>query len=294
MIFLTPQSRSRVSQGVCCVLLFAFTACPGAGGASEDDVLRSRRELELAAALQQENNIPGAIGHLRTALELDEENAEAHLLLAVIQHASRNNGALAETHAREGVRLLEEAERHGSTLAEARNILGTILLARGKLDEATQELRRSAMDDMNTSPHLAWGNLGLAYLEANRPREAIEPLTEAVRSQPRFCVGFHRLGRAYWETDQVEQAEAALVHALEADDTCADNPLLQNAWRLRGEARAQLGRRDEALSDLERCVALGSNSEDGRACQRLLDAADQPRPEPPPESSESPSTEGAE
>lgn len=274
MIFLTAQSRSGLSRSAGLGLLVLVMACPGAGGGSEDDILRSRRELELAAALQQENNIPGAIGHLRTALELDEDNAEAHLLLAVIQHTSRNNGALAETHAREGVRLLEEAERHGSTLAEARNILGTILVARGKYDEAFEELRRSAMDDMNTSPHLAWGNLGLAYLDAGRPRDAIEPLTEAVRSQPRFCVGYHRLGRAYWETDQIEQAEAALVHALEADDTCMDNPLLQNAWRLRGEARAQLGRRDEALSDLERCVALGSQTEDGRACQRLLDASD--------------------
>ncbi len=153
-------------------------------------------------------------------------------------------------------------------------------MARGNYEEATQELRRSAMDDMNTSPHLAWGNLGLAYLEAGRPREAIEPLTEAVRNQPRFCVGYHRLGRAYWETDQIEQAELALGHALEADETCADNPLLQNAWRLRGEARAQLGRRDDALADLERCVALGSSTEDGRACQRLLDGADRP-PESP-------------
>ncbi len=289
MIFLTAQSRSRLLQGVCCALLF-LTACPGAGGTSDEDVLKSRRELELAAALQQENNIPGAIGHLRTALELDEENAEAHLLLAYIQLNHRNNSAVAETHAREGVRLLEEAERHGSTLAEARNILGTILLTRENYDEAEQELRRSAMDDMNTSPHLAWGNLGLVFLQAGRPQEAIEPLIEAVRNQPRFCVGYHRLGRAYWETDQIEQAEAALVRALEADETCTDNPLLQNAWRLRGEARAQMGRRDEALSDLERCVALGSNTEDGRACQRLLDAADQPAPDVEPVTEEGAST----
>ncbi len=70
-----------------------------AEGLLEEDAL-DHVELELAAALQQENNIPGAIGHLRTALELDEENAEAHLLLAIIQHASRNNGALAETYTR--------------------------------------------------------------------------------------------------------------------------------------------------------------------------------------------------
>lgn len=263
---------------VAAILLLVSTACPGRGPSSED-VLRSRRELELAAALQQENNIPGAIGHLRTALELDPENAEAHLLLGLIHFMNRNNAPLAEEHARRGVELLVEQERHGSTLAEARNILGTILIARGKYDEAVTVLERSAMDDMNTSPHLAWGNLGLAHLEAGRPRDAIEPLETAVRIQPRFCVGYHRLGRAYYELEDMERAEAALIQALEADETCADNPMLQNAWRLRGEVRARLGHRDEALSDLERCVALNPRTEDGAACQRLLDRAPAP-PEP--------------
>ena len=257
------------------ILLMVSTACPGRGPSSED-ILRSRRELELAAALQQENNIPGAIGHLRTALELDSENAEAHLLLALIQFMHRNNPVLAEEHARQGVALLVAQERYGSTLAEARNVLGTILIARGKYDEAVEVLELSAMDDMNTSPHLAWGNLGLAYLEAGRPRDAVEPLETAVQMQPRFCVGYHRLGRAFYELDDLPRAEAALVQALEADESCADNPMLQNAWRLRGEVRARLGHRDEALSDLERCVALNPRSDDGAACQRLLDGAPPP------------------
>ncbi len=267
-----PVYLSRI---VATILLLVSTACPGRGPSSED-ILRSRRELELAAALQQENNIPGAIGHLRTALDLDSENAEAHLLLGLIHFMNRNNAPLAEEHARRGVEILIQQERHGSTLAEARNILGTILIARGKYDEAIDILERSAMDDMNTSPHLAWGNLGLAYLEAGRPADAVEPLEAAVRIQPRFCVGYHRLGRAYYELDDMERAEAALIQALEADETCADNPMLQNAWRLRGEVRARLGHRDEALSDLERCVALGMRTEDGAACQRLLDRTPTP------------------
>ncbi|MEM9068125.1 MAG: tetratricopeptide repeat protein [Myxococcota bacterium] len=230
--------------------------------------------------MQQENNIPGAIGHLRTAIELDDENAEAHLLMAIVQHVNRNNSAVAEEHARRGVEILLEQERHGSTLAEARNILGTILIARGNYDDAINQLDQSAMDEMNTSPHLAWGNLGLAHIEAGNPQLALEPLQEAVRMQPRFCVGFHRLGRAHFAMDNMEMAEAALVQALEADESCSDNPSLQNAWRLRGEVRARLGRRDEALSDLERCVALGAQSEDGTACQRLLDNTP---PEPAPE-----------
>lgn len=249
-------------------------------GTSAADVERSRRELELAAALHEENNIPASISHLREALELDSENAEAHLLLAMI-HAQRGNTPVAETHAREGVEILQAQERQGATLAEARNLLGNVLLQRGKYDEAATVLLAAAIDEMNTAPHLAWGTLGRVYLEQGRPAEAIEPLQNAVQVQPRFCVGHHYLGRALFELNRFEDAEHALVAALEADPSCADAPQLQNAWRLRGETRARLGRHGDAVSDLERCAALGPDTQDGRACQRLLDTTSAPHSDQP-------------
>jgi tetratricopeptide (TPR) repeat protein len=271
-------------------VLPAFAGC--VGSTSGADVERSRRELELAAALHEENNVPAAIGHLREALELDSENAEAHLLLAMI-HAQRGNTPVAETHAREGVDLLVAQERQGATLAEARNLLGNVLLQRGKHDEAATVLLAAATDEMNTAPHLAWGTLGRVYLEQGRPAEAIEPLRNAVQVQPRFCVGHHFLGRALFELGRFEDAEHALVAALEADPSCADAPQLQNAWRLRGETRARLGRHADAVSDLERCAALGPDTQDGRACQRLLDTAHTPDAGQPAPTDAEPSAEEA-
>lgn len=273
-----PQQRGacatvafgRVLVTVGC--LVATTAIGCVRGSSSADVDRSRRELELAAALHEEGNVPGTIGHLRQALDIDPENAEAHLLMAMIQ-AQRGNTPVAETHAREGVDLLVAQERQGATLAEARNLMGNVLLERGKHEEAAEVLLLAATDEMNTAPHLAWGNLGRVFLEWSRPAQAIEPLRNAVQVQPRFCVGHHLLGRAYFEMGRLDEAEGALVNALEADPTCADAPQLQSAWRLRGETRARLGRHADAVADLERCVALGAESPDGRACQRLLDAA---------------------
>ncbi len=240
--------------------------------ASPEEVERSRRELELAAALHDEQNIPGAISRLQTALELDPGNAEAHLLFAVIQHLHRRNTPVAEEHARRGVQLLVEQERPGATLAEARNILGNILIEAGKFDEAITVLRAAAVDDMNTSPHLAWGNLGYAYLRWDKPQDALEPLLQAVQIQPRFCVGFHRLGQAYVQLEDWQHAQEALVSALEVDPTCGEAIQLQGAWRLRAEVRANLGDGEAAVRDLESCVALNPQTADGQACQRLLDA----------------------
>jgi tetratricopeptide (TPR) repeat protein len=242
----------------------------GAAGASPQDVERSMREVQLAASLHQEGSIPGAIQHLRTALDLDDTNAEAEVLLGWIFY---ERGALDQAieHLRRGVGLFESQDREGSTLAEARNILGVVLSAHGEHEEAIRLLERSATDVMNRAPHLAYGNLGLAYMNAGRGEEALAPLEQSVHLQPRFCVGYYRMGRVYFELHRFEEAEEALVHALEADPTCSEARELQGAWRLRGETRARLGLRDEALSDFERCVALDARSDDGRRCQAFLD-----------------------
>ena len=244
-------------------------------GPSMEDVDRSRREFELAAALHDEQNIPGAVSRLRRALDLNPENPEAHLLFALIEYGRRNL-PVAEEHAARGVALLIEQERQGATLAEARNVYGVILIDHEKYAEAEPVLRASAMDAMNTSPHLAWGNLGLAQIESGEPEAALESLSEAVRIQPRFCVGYHRMGTAFYELERWEEAEQALVASLEADEVCADMPQLQNAWRLRAEVRAQLGRHRDAVGDLERCVSLNADSPDGQVCQRLLDSTTVP------------------
>ena len=85
------------------------------------------------------------------------------------------------------------------------------------------------------------------------------------------------MGQVRAAESQWAEAETALNHVLEVEDeTCRR---LQVAWRLRGEVRAQLGHRDEAIQDLERCVELSAENEDGAACRRLLEA--QPEPSDP-------------
>ncbi len=255
--------------GLSLVLVLWSIGC-GAAGASPEDAERSMREVQLAASLRQEGSIPGAIQHLRTALDLEPRNAEAEVLLGWIFYERADLDQAVE-HLERGVRFLEEQDREGSTLAEARNMLGIVLSAHGDHDRAIAVLQLSASDVMNRAPHLAFGNLGLAYFEAGRLDEALVPLERAIRLQPRFCVGYYRIGRVYFEQQRFEEAEEALVHAIEADPTCSEARELQGAWRLRGETRARLGLRDEALGDFERCVALDPQSEDGRRCQAFLD-----------------------
>jgi len=241
-------------------------------GTSTPDDERSYREFQLAASLRDEGQTAGAIEHLRKALDLDSNNAEAHLLLGFIQ-MERRDYASAENHLKDAIRLLEKQKQGSSTLAEARNIYGLCLIEQERYDEAIAVLRASASDELNTAPHLAWGNLGLAQLSSGEYQEAVKSTMESVRIQPRFCIGYYTMGQALWHLQQLPDAERALVNALGADPSCANDRRLQGAWRLRGEVRARLGHRRDAVADLERCVELDPNSNDGRMCQSLLQDA---------------------
>jgi tetratricopeptide (TPR) repeat protein len=142
-----------------------------------------------------------------------------------------------------------------------------------RYEDAIVVLRQSAIDELNTAPHLAWGNLGLAQFHLGEYQEAVKSTMEAVRIQPRFCVGYYTMARAMWHLQQLKDAERALVSALGADESCSKSPQLQGAWRLRGEVRARLGHRRDAIADLEECVELDPYSNDGRMCQSLLEAS---------------------
>ena len=246
--------------------------CVTTSAAGTPDGERSYREFQLAASLRDEGQTASAIEHLRKALQLDPKNAEAHLLLGFIQ-MERRTYQNAETHLATAIELLQKQERGGSTLAEARNIYGLCLIELARYDEAVVVLRESATDELNTAPHLAWGNLGLAQFHLAEYQETVSSTMEAVRIQPRFCVGYYTMARAFWRLQQLKDAERALVGALEADPSCSKSVALQGAWRLRGEVRARLGHRRDAVADLERCVELDPYSNDGRMCQTLLEDA---------------------
>lgn len=234
------------------------------------------KQMELAIGLQGEGNTPGAFQALFKAVEIDPDNAKAHLLLGTMFLLTREDNpqqydANAEQHFREVLRIQasDHKQPEESLVPDARNGLGVLYIHQKRYPQAVDELTKAVSDLFNRDAYMAWGNLGWAYLEMENYPKAIDALVRSVRLHPRFCVGYYRLGSAYLKTKQFQQAEQVLTQAIEADERCKT---FQDAWHLRGEARMNLGLRDDAHADFERCVELDANNEAGKSCGRYLEA----------------------
>jgi len=249
-------------------LAWALSACGGV--ASAENAMRAQKEYELAVGLYEENNTPAAFEHLFKSVELDPKNPEPHQFLGTL-YLLRGDFDKAEQELKRAKELGEKNEKYGPPfVAEVENSLGVVYMHQQRYDDAVSVLREAATNIVNRTPFLAWGNLGWAYYEKGQYSDAISALTQSVRQQSRFCLGYYRLGKTYLAMREFERAEEALTHALEVPDEECKN--LQDAWHLRGEARAKLGLRQDAIADFERCVELSAGSEAGRACQGYLEA----------------------
>jgi tetratricopeptide (TPR) repeat protein len=204
--------------------------------------------------------------HALEAVELDDDNADAHHLTALIyldlcQLPGRENCQLdeAKKHAERALRLKPDYR-------EARNTLGVVLIHMKRPADAVGVLKPLTSDILYPTPEIAWGNVGWAYLESGKLEEAIAALERSVAAQPRFCVGFYRLGVARENKGMLESAIDAYGSALEADPRCAT---LQDAYLGRARVALRLERKDPARADLDACVRLSKDTPTGKECDSL-------------------------
>lgn len=245
-------------------------------GVSEEARIQSAADVEHGLGYLQECdtqgrcNVASAVVAWERAIRLDPENADAHRYLGV-QLLIQGNYARSEQLLRRAVALYErravDDERLRSSLAEVRNTLGVALMNTGRVDEALP-LFRAACDEITyATPHLAFGNLGWALNHKGQFREAIAALERSVSIQPRFCVGWARLGESFNRLNEYDRAIAALDHALDASQQGCDRN--QGAFLERAKAHIQLHHADQARDDLRRCVDLESTTAEGRECASL-------------------------
>jgi type IV pilus assembly protein PilF len=251
------------------ILLVACTSRGADAPGGQDTERRSQAEFDVANDLwQRRGRAREALDHALQAVELDEGNADASHLVALI-YLDFCRIDVHECRLQEAERFARLAIEARPDYREAKNTLGVILIHQRRYDDAIGVLKPLTADILYTTPENAWGNLGWAYLERGQIDPAIDALRRSVAAQPLFCVGNFRLGLAHERKRQLVPALEAYSRALNTDHPGCQG--LQDAYAGRGRILMKLGRPEEARSDLTRCAELEDKSKTGKECGSMLD-----------------------
>lgn len=215
----------------------------------------------------RQGKVREALGHALKAVELNDENADAEHLVALIylDFCQRGPDDCRLPDAEKYARMALDAR---PDFREAKNTLGVVLIHEKRYDDAIKVLKPLTADILYQTPENAWGNLGWAYLEKGRLDQAIDALKRSVAAQPMFCVGNYRLGRAFEQKKELESALEAYTNALDTNSPGCKK--LQVALAGRGRVRLSLGQADPARADLESCVKLDARTAAGKECSSML------------------------
>lgn len=274
----TAATRAGCIRGVAVVLSLlarsallplAPAACGGAQQVAHADETRSLAEYDLARDAFQNGRLREALAHVEKALELDEDNADAAYLGAVVLLGfCASDARSSDCRFDSAEKMARRALEANPEMRDAKNTLGVILVHQGRYDEAIAVLKPLTEDILYASPEKSWGNLGWAYLLKGRNDEAIDALSRSVAAQPLFCVGHYRLGLAYEKRGELDLAHEALTRAVETDQP--ECKRLQDAFDARARVAAKRGLLDEARADLERCRDIASMTPVGQRCAAQL------------------------
>lgn len=257
----------RVAALAVSIVLWAGCSTPDARAPGQSPEQQSIAEYDVARDLWLQRGQPRpALAHVLTAIELDDENADAHHLASLIYldfcriDAGSCRLEEAERHAREALELRPD-------FREARNTLGVVLIHRARYQESVEVLQPLTTDMLYQTPEIAWGNMGWAYLELGAAEQAVEALKRSTAAQPDFCVGHYRLGLAYEKLERADEAVASFTRALESGGGRCRG--LQVGYAARARVLLKLQRFDDARSDIDACVRLDKRTDAGKECLDL-------------------------
>jgi type IV pilus assembly protein PilF len=228
----------------------------------------SESEYDVARDLWLRRSQPReALSHALKAVELDEANADAAHLAALLYLDFCSRGP-AECRLPDAERYARQAVTSRADFREAKNTLAVVLIHQKRYPDAIAVLKPLTEDILYQTPENAWGNLGWAYLEQGSLDLAIDALRRSVAAQPLFCVGHFRLGLAYERKQEAASALESFTRALETEAPGCN--ALQDALLGRARLEQRAGQADAAKTDLERCVALSGKTATGKECSSML------------------------
>jgi TolB-like protein/DNA-binding winged helix-turn-helix (wHTH) protein/tetratricopeptide (TPR) repeat protein len=174
------------------------------------------------------------------ALELDENLAEAHSMLAETENEYYWKWAEADIEFRRAIELNPNSALSHKSYAE-------FLMHAGRNQEAISEIEHAR--DLDPLSLIVNSLVGLVYLNAGQPNRAVEQCEKVVQLDPQFAPGHYFLGEALL---RLQRYDNSIIQFRAAQDLSGGNTMMRAGLAV-GYATA--GRRhdaEQALSELER------------------------------------------
>ena len=134
------------------------------------------------------------------------------------------------------------------------NILGAILAAQKKLNEASDSFKKSIKINPNFAE--AYSNLGAVLFKLKRVDESVKTLNQAIRINPNFAEPYLRLGSIFQKQfNRINESILCYQKAVEI------KPDYQIAYEHLANIFKEIGEIKEAINNYERIIQINSNSE---------------------------------
>ncbi|MCP4498655.1 MAG: tetratricopeptide repeat protein [Deltaproteobacteria bacterium] len=223
---------------------------------------------EDARADQQYRN---ALKELLVANETDPDNWEVHFLLSTVYLLAFARLDEAVVHARAAIDAREK--REGEPYPEARQLLGSILMAQNKAAEAIPHFEKARTNLLYTTPFLAEQEIGWAYFKTGDTERARLHLNRAIAIRPKLCGAYIKLSDVEAAANDNEKSLAALNAFIQECDTedirkHVGKELLSFAYYRKGMALLKSNDNARALAAFEVCTARFSTSSHSPKCQK--------------------------
>ena len=160
--------------------------------------------------LSPDQTFPKATAYLAQAIRLDESLAEAHASQGYIMFGYTWDLMGAERELRRALEL-------NSNYANAHRWYSHVLATRGRMSEATTEMRRAV--DLDPLSLVAITSLGYHFFFAREYDQVIEQCRKALEMDPDFAWAHLRLGLAYEQKGMYDEAIAEFRKASSEDSS---------------------------------------------------------------------------
>ena len=168
-------------------------------------------------------------------------------------------------HTEQAIQELRQAVDLAPKLGMAWNNLGMAYIAAERMDKAEEALKKALSISTYLTPEYAAYNLGRLYRDKDRPQKAIDHANKALRENWRYLPAYFLLSELYTEQGEPEQAEETLKKGVEA---FPDNERL---WLQYGEIQLRLGQQEQAAQSFQRVLQIAPDSDPAQVARDYLD-----------------------